>query len=102
MNDTHKPLYSLSVNEFVQLLNKTVAEALIQIPKETKNSDDTGVTVNIKELAEMFHCSEVTIFNHRKKGWLPRPYQMGRKLVWDKAEILEFLKTPVNRRKVKI
>jgi len=55
--------------------------------------------MTVESLSELLHCSEPTVHNHWKWGWLSQPYQVGRKVVWKKSEVVEFLKTPVNRRK---
>ena len=102
MIDLQRPLYSLTVGEFVELLKNTVSETKLPTTngEAEKNGEEEYLTV--KELTEMLGCTDVTIYNHMKKGRLPRPLKLGRKSVWDKAELLEFLRTPVNRRRVKM
>jgi predicted DNA-binding transcriptional regulator AlpA len=39
------------------------------------------------DLAAMFHVGERTIHNYMKKGVLPAPMQLGRKLLWKKSDI---------------
>ena len=90
----------LTVEQFSDLVKELIADNQI-----TQNNEKTDTTENnedmmtVETLSEFLHCSPATIFNHRKKGWLPQPYQVGRKVVWKKSEVVEFLKTPVNRRK---
>jgi len=90
----------LTVEQFSDLVRDLITEKQIsQNNEQTDTTDNNEDMMTVESLSEFLHCSQATVFNHRKKGWLPQPYQVGRKVVWKKSEVVEFLKTPVNKRK---
>jgi len=100
MLDRKQPIYMLTVEQFSDLVRDLITEKQIsQNNEQTDTTDNNEDMMTVESLSEFLHCSQATVFNHRKKGWLPQPYQVGRKVVWKKSEVVEFLKTPVNKRK---
>jgi len=100
MLDRKQPIYTLTVEQFSDLVKELIAQNQpVQSNEQTDTIGNNEDMMTVETLSEFLHCSPATIFNHRKKGWLPQPYQVGRKVVWKKSEVVEFLKTPVNRRK---
>ena len=100
MLDRKQPIYMLTVEQFSDLVRDLITEKQIsQNNEQTDTADNNEDMMTVESLSEFLHCSQATVFNHRKKGWLPQPYQVGRKVVWKKSEVVEFLKTPVNKRK---
>lgn len=94
MNTDHKPLYSLTIGEFVAITKELIDKAI-------KEKDEAAATLseglkakeehfNIKQLADFLNCSKVSIHNYKKMG-LPF-YRIGRKILFKKQEVLNFMK----------
>ena len=99
MNKETQPLYSLTIGEFIALTRKLVEETISQrltTATHEKSKPDEEVTFNIKELASFLRCSKVSIHKYKKKG-LPF-YRIGRKILFKKSEILNFMNTLKNKR----
>lgn len=95
----NKPLFTLSIAEFIALTKEMVNEALAQKNQEKKKSEDNANReehFNIKELAEFLKCSKVSVHMYKKKG-LPF-YRIGRKILFKKTEVLNFMKGLRNKR----
>lgn len=90
----NKPLYALTIGEFIELTKQVVEETLQEKEqkKETdKNRDEEKAeTFNISQLAEFLRCSKVSIHNYKKLG-MPF-YRIGRKILFKKNEVLNFMK----------
>lgn len=94
MNTDHKPLYSLTIGEFVALTKELIDKAI----KEKKDEEEKRIEslkgkeehFSIRELADFLHCSKVSIHNYKKLG-LPF-YRIGRKILFKKQEVLNFMK----------
>lgn len=43
------------------------------------------------ELAEMLRVSVRTVTTYMGQGLLPKPLQLGRKLLWEEAEVVQFI-----------
>lgn len=89
-----KPLYSLTIGEFIELTKKLVEETLKereQVKKaDTTENEEKVETFNIGELAKFLRCSKVSIHNYKKLG-MPF-YRIGRKILFKKNEVLNFMK----------
>ena len=100
MFPNNKPLYALTVGEFTELTKQLVEETLKE--NEQKKQADKEVeedktdTFNILELAKFLRCSKVSIHNYKKLG-MPF-YRIGRKILFKKNEVLNFMKGLKNRR----
>jgi len=46
------------------------------------------------ELALMLRVSKRTITNYVRTGAIPEPVRFGRKALWSKTELLDFIKAP--------
>ncbi len=96
----HKPLYALTIGEFIELTKQLVAETLKEREqkKETdKNKDEEKAeTFNILELAKFLRCSKVSIHNYKRLG-MPF-YRIGRKILFKKNEVLNFMKSIRSKR----
>ena len=102
MNQEHKPLYTLTIEEFISLTRKLIAEALAGNTEEQKShqhAQQTEEMLSTVELTAFLRCSKVSIHNYKKLG-LPF-YKIGRKLLFKKAEVLNFMKTIKHRRFLK-
>lgn len=100
MNTDHKPLYSLTIGEFVALTKELIDKAIKEKQEEQslfaeslKGKEDH---FSIKELANFLHCSKVSIHNYKKLG-LPF-YRIGRKILFKKQEVLNFMKSLKSKR----
>ncbi len=100
MNADHKPLYALTIGEFIALTKNLINDALTekgvvqqQLPENQKGQEEH---YTIKELAIFLHCSKVSIHNYKKLG-LPF-YRLGRKILFRKQEVLNFMKKIKNKR----
>jgi excisionase family DNA binding protein len=86
-----KPLFTLTIEEFIALTKELVEEVLGQKQNEqTEKQDQQDECFDISGLAEFLHCSKVSIHNYKKKG-MPF-YRIGRKLLFKKSEVLKFMK----------
>lgn len=94
MNTDHKPLYSLTIGEFVALTKELIDKAIKEKKDEQtlleQNLKGKEEHFSIKELADFLHCSKVSIHNYKKLG-LPF-YRIGRKILFKKQEVLNFMK----------
>lgn len=92
MSDYTKPLYSLTIGEFVSLAKETFLSVLKeQQEQEQKVQPEQEQHFTIRECAEFLHCSVVSIHHYKKQG-MPY-YRTGRKVLFKKSEVLEFMKT---------
>ena len=46
------------------------------------------------EVAVMLRVSVRTITSYMSQGLLPRPMQLGRKMLWDESTLVQFIQTP--------
>ena len=88
-----KPLYALTVGEFITLMKETAA-SIIPIPTDSKPFDQEE-HFTIEQLKNFLNCSKVTLHNYKKRGM---PYfRIGRKLLFKKSEVLAFMRKNVKR-----
>jgi excisionase family DNA binding protein len=100
MNLEAKPLFSLTIGEFMTLTKELVNEALKSKSQEKeKEPEGKEETFSIKELAKFLKCSLVSIHNYKKLG-LPY-YKIGRKVLFNKSEVLNFMKKLKNKLVIK-
>jgi excisionase family DNA binding protein len=85
------PLYSLTIGEFIALTKKVVDETISERLAEElpAKKPEEEITFNISELADFLRCSKVSIHKYKKKG-LPF-YKIGRKILFKKSEVLNFM-----------
>lgn len=100
MYPEQKPLYSLTVGEFAELMKILVNESLQEREqKQTAEVTKESTTeFDIAELATFLRCSKVSVHKYKKKG-LPF-YRVGRKIIFIKQEVLEFMKKLKGKNKV--
>jgi len=100
MNADHKPLYSLTIGEFITLtktlINEAINEKELAEKQMTESVKGKEEHYSIKELATFLHCSKVSIHNYKKIG-LPF-YRIGRKILFKKQEVLNFMKSLKSKR----
>jgi hypothetical protein len=100
MLDRLKPLYTLTIDEFKTLSRMLIDEALDareQNKKLLDENDNKKVEhFTIKQLTDFLSCSKQSIHNYKKAG-LPF-YRIGRKILFEKKKVLEFMKTIKTKR----
>ena len=104
MSEDEKPLYTLTIEEFITLTKKLITEALNtskegdgKVKNDIKSEEEV---FNILELSKFLRCSKVSIHNYKKLG-MPF-YRIGRKLLFNKAEVLNFMKNLKRKRVIHI
>ncbi len=45
-----------------------------------------------KEVAALLHCCVRSLNNYERAGLLPKPHRVGRKHLWLRAELIEFIR----------
>lgn len=93
MNIDHKPLYALTIGEFITLTKNLISQTITEKEQTRQATEDAKAKeehYTIKELCAFLHCSKVSIHNYRKIG-LPY-YRLGRKILFRKQEVLNFMK----------
>jgi excisionase family DNA binding protein len=94
MYSENKPLFTLSIGEFMELTKELVNTALKEKEQEkihgAETADKKEEHFNIKELACFLKCSKVSIHKYKKMG-LPF-YRIGRKVLFKKTEVLNFMR----------
>ena len=100
MNEEKKPLYALSVEEYINLTKKLIAEAVAPLKQLPTSENEDETEYNISELAKFLRCSKVSIHNYKKLG-MPF-YKIGRKVLFKKNEVLDFMKGLKNRKIIAI
>lgn len=94
-----KPLFSLTIGEFMALVRRLVGEALAdKTLAGTQQPAGTGEeeVFTIGGLMNFLKCSKASIHNYKNAG-LPF-YRVGRKVLFRKAEVLSFMKGLRNKR----
>ena len=93
--DYLKPLYTLTIGEFMELNRQMVRSLLLEhIPKPSQ--EDKEEHFNIRQCAKFLGCSLVSIHSYKKRG-LPY-YRIGRKVLFKKSEVLDFMKTAFKKK----
>ncbi len=100
MQSEIKPLFTLTIGEFMALTKKLVEDTLKEKAQNevTPNKDDDDTAVySISQLMEFLHCSKASVHNYKKLG-MPF-YRIGRKILFKKNEVLSFMKGLKNKMK---
>lgn len=95
-----KPLFTLTIGEFMALTKKLVEDTLkerAQNETSLKKDDEDTAVYSISQLMEFLHCSKASIHNYKNLG-MPF-YRIGRKILFRKNEVLNFMKGLKNRMK---
>jgi hypothetical protein len=87
--DLNKPLFALTIGEFIKL-NESIQSENQKLPQKTGLNEDQIIT-SIKGLARFIHCSVPTAqkFKNRFPGIF---HQTGRKFLVSKSDILSKMK----------
>lgn len=96
--DKNRPLYSLSIQEFMAISESLIKNTVKTLLGETSEQSHIAAnavtgddTLDISGLAKFLNCSKVSVHTYKKKG-LPF-YRIGRKVIFKKQEVLDFMKS---------
>jgi excisionase family DNA binding protein len=96
----HKPLYALTIGEYIEITKQLIEDVIKEREQKNevnnKQEDEKAETFTIYELAKFLRCSKVSIHNYKKLG-MPF-YRIGRKILFKKNEVLNFMKGLRNKR----
>lgn len=104
-NPDEKPLYTLTVSEFRSLTRKIVLDVLSEHATASANVKSSDEEVKeeshftIRELTKFLRCSRMSIHNYKKLG-LPF-YRLGRKILFKKKEVMDFMRKCLGRDRFK-
>ena len=80
--------------KFTQVLRKVIREELAAMPKSENQFPGEGRLLrSMKEVAEYLGCSVVTAQRFKNEGLLPY-VQKGRKVLFDKVELMKCTRLP--------
>ncbi|NDW11958.1 DUF3853 family protein [Bacteroides sp. 214] len=86
--DLNKPLWQLTVGEFLELMNQTPIVATDNTPKEKR------LVYGISGIAQLFNCSMTTANRIKSSGRIDRAIsQHGRMITVDAELALELMKS---------
>jgi excisionase family DNA binding protein len=81
-----------SILELGKMIQESVKEEIRNlIPEYSKKSNDEQVLLNRKQACKLLGCSLTTLHYYQKDGRIPF-HQVGRKIFFDKTELLNHLK----------
>ena len=81
-------LVTLTVGQLRQLIKEELNNELEKrSPKQVIEQDENDCTMTIEDVAKYLNCTKATVHNHIKKGWLPKPIRIGRKVLWQSSTI---------------
>lgn len=90
----NSPLFALTVKEFSELTRELVSQTIQSsgLPTKEPPKEDSGQPehFNIAGLASFLNCSKVSVHSYKKMG-LPF-YRLGRKVLFKKTEVMDFMK----------
>lgn len=100
MIDKSKPLYMLTIDEYRLLSRELINEALDAREQQNKQLQEPEKKAvehfTISQLCDFLSCSKQSIHNYKKAG-LPY-YRIGRKILFEKRRVMEFMKTIKTKR----
>jgi excisionase family DNA binding protein len=85
---TNTVFTNLSIDEFLDLIKKSVSEAISSHHKEEETQVKSDDLLSIEDIQKIFNVSKVTVHKWKKKGLLPF-YKMNRKVYFKKSEVLD-------------
>lgn len=89
MSNSNNPLFTLTIDQFISLV-KEIVQSIIPVSDRDNNSPPQIEHLNIPQCADFLGCSKVSIHNYKKQG-MPY-YRIGRKVLFQKNEVLEFMR----------
>ncbi len=91
--ENDKMLVTLTVGQLRNIIKEEITMVInINNPQVTlPEVIDKNEVMTISDLAKFLKCTKATIHAHRRSGKIPKPFQVGRKVVWRKVDILGYL-----------
>ena len=97
-----KPLFTITIGEFKELTKELIDEEFERREQEFKKlvTSVKEEHFTIGELASFLKCSSVSVHHYKKEG-LPY-YKIGRKVLFRKTEVLNFMKSTKRKRFIQV
>ena len=97
-----RPLFSLTVGEFVTLVRTAMEEHAGEEAKIVTLNSTTAADqeLSIEGLMAFLGCSKASVHNYKKRG-MPF-YRVGRKVLFKKEEVLAFMKDIPSKKKARM
>ncbi len=81
-----------SISELGKIIKESIKEEIKSLFPESKKSSYTErILLNRKQASVLLGCSLTTLYYYQKDGRIPF-HQVGRKILFDKDELLDHLK----------
>ncbi len=81
-----------SIHELGKIVQESVKKEMKNLfPENLKSSTEEQVLLNRKQACKLLGCSLTTLYYYQRDGKIPF-HQVGRKIFFDKAELLNHLK----------
>jgi len=98
MSEKNKPLFTLTVEEYIDLTRQTVLSVISEnnTPSAPPEQEEY---YTLRQCAAFLGCSLVSLHNYKKKG-LPF-LRIGRKILIKKSELITFMEKTANGRAFK-
>jgi len=81
-----------SILELGKVIHESVKKEIKSLFSESpKKSNEEQVFLNRKQTCKLLGCSLTTLYHYQKNGRIPF-HQVGRKILFDKSELLNHLK----------
>lgn len=81
-----------SIQELGKIIQESVKREIKNlIPESSQNTSKEKVLLNRKQACKLLGCSLTTLYHYQKDGRIPF-HQVGRKILFDKDELLNHLK----------
>lgn len=90
MTELQKPLYALTVGEYISLHQRILKENQQEKTIPVIRQPDPDQLLTISEAAQILHLSVPTMYSKVSKGELP-VMKRGKRLYFSKKELIEFM-----------
>nr|WP_321453522.1 helix-turn-helix domain-containing protein [uncultured Carboxylicivirga sp.] len=86
-----------SREELKQILREIFQEEIskVQFQNPTSNTHEEKEVITRKEAMELLNCSHSTLYRYQKEGEVPY-FKIGKKVLFKRSELLEFIKIHQN------
>lgn len=95
--DLHSIIYSQNAANIQVVINaaelRKCFEDLARFIMQRIQEHDEPQFYTREQLADMLHVSVPTIYNYRKKGLLPKPVTIEGRVLYDKAQVRQYIES---------